>query len=191
MTKLFIIRHGKTEQNKSFLIQGRINSSLSNTGREEALKGAIYLKENGYSFDAYYSSTLDRAYDTCAIIRDVLNKDKEIIKEEGFIEREFGSIEGTKIRASLYKKIVNDDVPGMEKSEIIEKRMLETALKVAKENEGKNVLIVSHSHAIKGLLKAIDKRRKFTDIIRNVSMTEIDVENGQAKIIYFNKKIAK
>jgi len=186
---VYFVRHGQTKENAHHLIQGRKNFPLSEKGKAEIRKTGLYLKNNGYHIDAIYSSPLDRAMESANIIRDIISIKKEVIKEEGLIERDFGKAEGIKISPRVYRDILSDSFSGMEKALDIEKRMLETTKKIIKENEGKTILIVSHSHAIKALLCALDQKRKFTFPLKNASLTKITEENGILEIVYSNKVV--
>jgi broad specificity phosphatase PhoE len=61
--KLYIVRHGQTEENLNGIIQGHKPGKLSALGIEQAKLLALRLKD--HKFDAIYSSDLKRAVDTC------------------------------------------------------------------------------------------------------------------------------
>lgn len=179
MTTICIVRHGQTDRNKAKIIQGRGNFDLNATGFEQAKQTALYFKEQNEHFDVIISSPLNRAVDTAKIIKEVLNIESEIIINPNFIEREFGKADGCNIEPVIYDRIIHDDVEGMEKSFEIQARLINAVKEVAKEYEGKRVLITSHSHAIKGLLTGIDKTRSFLDQLNNCAINYFIVKDGE------------
>ena len=58
---IYIVRHGETDHNRFGIIQGQLNTKLSELGVEQAKKVGLYLKD--IKFDYVFSSDLDRAYD--------------------------------------------------------------------------------------------------------------------------------
>lgn len=79
MKKLFLIRHGETEWNKSNRIQGSIDIPLSSVGEEQIKNVARFLKSIA-SVEKIFTSTLKRAIKSAEIISSELNvKDIEKI----------------------------------------------------------------------------------------------------------------
>merc|ERR1711953_656608 len=88
-TYVYLVRHGRTQQNELGILQGAgIDSDLNETGRAQCnqLKGKIPL-ENSLVF----SSPLKRAKQTAEIITD---GKCEIIFDQLLKERDFGPLEG-------------------------------------------------------------------------------------------------
>ena len=67
----------------------------------------------------------------------------------------------------------------MEKSYEIQERMINAVLNLAKEHVGKRILVVSHSHAIKGLLTGLDKNRSFLDQLVNCAINYFLVDGDK------------
>jgi probable phosphoglycerate mutase len=61
-TRIYIVRHGQTEENKQKIIQGHLDTLLNPEGERQAGLVAEALK--AIPFDACYSSDLRRAADT-------------------------------------------------------------------------------------------------------------------------------
>lgn len=181
-TTICIVRHGQTNRNKDKIIQGRVDFNLNEEGRKQAYLTSKYFIENNEHFDIVGASPLSRAKETANIIKDALGYKEDIIIFPDVIEREFGEADGCNIERNIYTKIINDDVVGMEKSYEIQNRMINAIKNIVKEYEGKRILIVSHSHAIKGLLTGIDKTRSFLDNLNNCAINYFIVEDGQIKI---------
>jgi len=66
--KIVLIRHGESTWNKENRFTGWTDVGLTETGKEEALTGAKFLKKEGYTFDVAYTSVLKRAIKTLWIV---------------------------------------------------------------------------------------------------------------------------
>lgn len=88
--KLYIIRHGETDWNKSFRLQGQSDIPLNEYGRELARITSDALKD--ITFDVIYSSPLSRALETAQIMR----RDRlvDIVTDDRLVEISFGVDEG-------------------------------------------------------------------------------------------------
>ncbi len=91
--RIYITRHGETDWNKAWKLQGRTDIPLNAHGEEQALRTGEGLKNAGITFDRVYSSPLQRACRTAQLISG-LPADK-IIKDSRIIEFSFGKAEGT------------------------------------------------------------------------------------------------
>ena len=60
--RVFIVRHGETEENKQLIVQGQLDTQLNSEGKRQADLTAKALKD--VPFDTCYSSDLRRAADT-------------------------------------------------------------------------------------------------------------------------------
>lgn len=186
-TIICLIRHGRTNQNIKKLIQGRKDFPLSEEGKNDALKTAKYLKENDSNWDVIYSSPLSRAFDTASIIAKEINYNNKIKIDNDFIEREFGVAEGLPITKENFEKVLDNSWEGIEKDTDIGIRIRHGISKISQKYEGKKILIVTHSHAIKGMLKSIDNTISMDRSLNNCSMTYLIYENDE----YYIKEIGK
>lgn len=155
MTRIFLVRHGETEWNKSMRYQGHRDIHLSDEGRRQAEKIAARLsKEN---IDAAYSSDLSRALETAKTISKFHNLTVNIVTE--LKETNFGRWEGL-----TYKEIdeqfhevmdgwrtnpLETKIPGGESLGDVAKRCRTGMEKIINENPGKNVLVVAHGGIIR------------------------------------------
>ena len=57
---IYLVRHGETDHNRFGIIQGQLNTKLSDLGIEQAKQVAIKLQS--VKFDHVFSSDLDRAF---------------------------------------------------------------------------------------------------------------------------------
>lgn len=88
--KIWITRHGQTEMNRQMLMQGHTDAPLNEHGIQQAR--AMRKKIGNVSFDAVYSSPLQRARTTAEIIGGV--SPDQLIIDPRIIEVSFGKYEG-------------------------------------------------------------------------------------------------
>ncbi|QXM06052.1 histidine phosphatase family protein [Crassaminicella indica] len=158
MTRLYLIRHGQTKWNIESRAQGSKNVELTEEGRNQAVLLAKSMKK--YRIDAIYSSDLDRAYETAKILGKTMNL--EVKKIDGLREMSFGEWEGLtneEIQRSYLKDYTvwrNEPhkaiIPGGEKLLEVQKRGLKAIYDIVKENENKNIVVVSHGVIIKSII---------------------------------------
>ena len=89
MLNVYLLRHGQTQWNaEGNRYCGRTDIPLTKTGMRQAETVGEQLKS--ISFDAIYSSPLERAYVTAQCV----GGGKAVIKEQRLIEADFGTWEG-------------------------------------------------------------------------------------------------
>lgn len=199
---IYITRHGQTDWNTLWKLQGRTDIELNENGIEQAQKTGMGLKNNGISFDRVYSSPLKRAVKTAELISGF--SENEIIKDNRIIEIAFGKAEGTtpddrKADPSLswfedfFEAPEKYDAQGeAEKFYSVFKRTVDFWENEIKSLEGKaqNILIVTHGGTLQSLLLHIDKRElkdywkvKFP----NCSMNLVSLKSGIFKMEWNSK----
>ena len=148
---LYIIRHGKTDWNAAFKLQGRTDIQLNEEGREMALKAAEEAKD--IHFDICFSSPLLRAKETAQIILN--DREIPIVCDNRLMEMCFGEYEGIErsfdIKDCPINLLFKDPVnyvadKGAESFEELFKRtgdFLEKKIYPLLK-EGKDILIVGH-----------------------------------------------
>lgn len=67
MSRLILVRHGQSVWNAENRFTGFKDVELSSKGRVEAVHAGTKLKNMGIRFDAVFTSTLRRAYETAEI----------------------------------------------------------------------------------------------------------------------------
>lgn len=88
---LYIIRHGRTDWNDEYRLQGRTDIPLNDEGRRMA--EAAREKYKDVHFDICYCSPLVRARETAELL--LSGRDVPIITDERLVEMGFGRYEGT------------------------------------------------------------------------------------------------
>ncbi|MFZ2296123.1 MAG: histidine phosphatase family protein, partial [Polaromonas sp.] len=89
-TRIIAIRHGETTWNVDTRIQGHLDIPLNATGRKQAARMALALKDDPIA--AVYASDLTRAWETAQYLGRARGLD--VTAEEGLRERGFGDFEG-------------------------------------------------------------------------------------------------
>lgn len=154
--KIYCTRHGETDYNKAGIWQGQLDISLNETGIQQAKqlrKEFLYI-----SFDAIYSSPLDRAKKTADIIA---NGQPVILKDE-LKEIALGSWEGARIEdirrdfpedLKLFDTTTNFCKHGVEPYEKLQERAWRAFQEIALSHEKEDtVLIVTHGAWLVSLL---------------------------------------
>jgi len=197
MTHLIITRHGYSEYNKSRTYTGQLDIALTDLGLRQAVRTAEYVAEI-YKIDAVYSSDLKRAMSTAAPLADLLGL--KVVKEP-LIREIYGglwqSLTFSEIDARfhedyrLYKKTIGlARCTGGESLAELQARVLEGMKKIAEENEGKTVFVATHG----GVLLTLSslwmgyplERMHETPPATNSSITEVDYESGEFKIVKYS-----
>lgn len=180
---LYIIRHGKTDWNAEYRLQGRTDISLNEEGRQMAREAA--KKYAGIHFDVCYCSPLVRARETAELI--LKGRDVPIVTDERLIEMCFGEFEGKKDvfkhpEWSIYK-FFNDTEHyvagnGAESLDELFSRTGDFLETVVKKDlaEGKDVLIVGHgamNNSIISRVRGIPRKDFWTIAIPNCELIEL------------------
>ena len=158
--ELVVIRHGQTASNRDGIIQGQWNIPLDELGVLQAQAAAKRLSR--WQFDAAFSSDLDRAMVTAQTIL-ANHKDLQLMKTSALREWNLGFMQGRKI-AELnveYPEIMaafrsdRDDllIPEGESLKDFQTRVSDFITELARDYQGKRVLLVSHGGAMQRMLK--------------------------------------
>ncbi len=192
-TAIIIVRHTETVGNIEQRLTGRHDYEITPRGRILIEKLTQELKN--VIFQKVYSSPSKRAIKT---IEPLARRNKVPIEiEEDLSEMFFGEYDGWKweevnrINPNIKKtqNKINEiyGIPGQETMEKVAERMYQCILKIAQDNEGKNILICSHGVAIEAFL------RKITDVAfchereiycqHNVAINELEYEKDKFNIV--------
>ena len=109
MSFLILVRHGQSTWNLEKKFTGWVDVDLTDTGKSEAKKAGLLIKEKNIKIDFYYSSFQLRANNTLKIIQNVLNDEKKSTKAWQLNERHYGSLTGLN-KMEMSKKIGEDKV---------------------------------------------------------------------------------
>ena len=110
MIKLVLLRHGESLWNKENRFTGWTDVDLSDKGREEATKAGRLLKEQGYIFDAAYTSVLKRAIRTLWVVMDEMDLMWiPVYRSWRLNERHYGALQGLN-KAEMANKFGEEQV---------------------------------------------------------------------------------
>ena len=178
MKRLFYVRHGETHMNVDGLLSGRTETSLTEKGIDQAKAAGKDLKQKLPHIDLIVCSPYERTYKTAKLIANEIGYPIEKIqKNDLFIERTFGVLEGTPGKDFLDKHEYRefDDVEGSETIEELQKRA-EKAFKYLKTLKEDNILVVGHgafARAIKRVVQGLPHTHEY----------EVDTSIGNATIV--------
>lgn len=95
MHKLVLMRHGESQWNLENRFTGWTDVDLTETGREQAWRAGLLLKENGFEFDLAFTSLLKRAIRTLWISLDAMDAMHTPIGLNWRLnERHYGALQG-------------------------------------------------------------------------------------------------
>ena len=140
---LYVIRHGETDWNKRFVLQGATDIPLNENGLQQAKEASLLLKD--IKFDHIYVSPLTRTKQT---LENLNLSCKNIIIEPEIIERNFGAFEGTQTDTKSYWNYeLNLSSNNVEAIQHFFYRIYTVLNKIIKEyeNTDKNIILVTHN----------------------------------------------
>jgi alpha-ribazole phosphatase/probable phosphoglycerate mutase len=172
--KISFISHGETQFNKSKLITGNSDVPLSIEGEKQVRNITETIDTN---YTKIYSSQLKRCRQTANIVGMKCNV--PIIIDNRLIERNFGSLEGSKI-SSLGKETINLDLRqqydyrayGGESIEDVKKRVIEFIKDISKKNQNETILVVTSA----GIIRLVNylTKNKILHKVKNCSIYKIE-----------------
>jgi probable phosphoglycerate mutase len=175
LTRIGIIRHGRTKWNLEGKAQGHSDIPLDQDGLSDAKELAERLSAE--EWDVIFSSPLMRAKQTAEAIG--MRKKIEILYDDRLLEVSGGQIEGTTEaeRVTKWGKEWYKLDLGIEKSDVVLSRGLSFIEDIINVHPEKNILIVSHGSFIKHLLKELVPQLNNIGSLKNTSLTILNKTN--------------
>lgn len=151
-TIIGLLRHGQTDWNIDFRLQGTTDIPLNEVGINQAHAVAAHLSPTDW--DALAASPLSRARDTAAIITQV-SQLPEAKVEPLLMERAFGVGEG--LTYEQWREQFKDlaEIPGGESLVQLADRVWELLNHLLSEYRGKRLLTVSHGALIRKIIELV------------------------------------
>ena len=194
-TYLYLTRHGETVWNTKKLMQGWKDSPLTDIGIKQAHQ--LSQRLSNVTLNAIYSSTSERAIQTAEIVNGERNL--EVFKYDDLREISFGKWEG---KTSEDNEKENPEewmtfwkTPHLFYNESVEpflkvqERMIDMVNKIVKQHPFENVLIVTHSIALKLLMDYFEKNELknlwSTPAIPSTSLTLVEIEKNNRQEVIF------
>lgn len=184
MSKLVLVRHGQSQWNLENRFTGWVDVPLSELGEKEAHEAGEKLK--GYTFDVAFTSALQRAQRTLAIIFQVGGmKDIPVYMDQALNERHYGGLQGLN-KAETAQRYGEEqvkiwrrsyDVPPPKDSTGYSESLKDTAARtlpyyesriVPYLKQGKNVLVAAHGNSLRSIVMFLDNLTKEQVIALNL-----------------------
>jgi broad specificity phosphatase PhoE len=150
ITTIGLLRHGQTDWNIDFRLQGTSDIPMNETGIEQVKKASERLSED---WDVLVSSPLGRAVQTAEIVAES-HSFGELNIEPLLLERSFGEAEGLGYE-EWREKYPDSVVPGGESLADLEARCHRLLEKLVSDFAGRRVLTVSHGALIRKLINIV------------------------------------
>lgn len=194
ITTVYVIRHGSTPANTAGLFHGITDTPLHPLGEKQAVCLANRFRE--IAVDAVYTSTLERARNTAA----PLCREKRItpVALPELMEMDGGEIEGLtgdeidarypKLQQQMLEDLANLEIPGGETMRQVYQRIVGTIDRLAAQNQGKTILIITHGCALQTYLahaQGIPFEKTPRNMLRNTAVSKfLYDEQGHITVEY-------
>lgn len=195
-TRLYLIRHGESEANKIDAFAGHSQFNLTEQGRAQAQKAAEYLST--LQVDAIYSSDLPRAYQTAEPtakrlgMEIITSKQLREINAGAWDGRTFDDLQKNDPNYPMWISNIGRACPtGGESVLALQVRVIAELERIARENDGKSVLIFTHATPIRTFAAAC--AGKTPDTMReipwmsNASVTHAVYEKGKFTMVEYSR----
>lgn len=184
MTRFLVVRHGNSIGNRDRIFIGQTDWGLSELGEDQVKKTTEYLRQ--FKIDAVYSSDLSRAYNT--VLPAAVERSLKVHKCKGLREIYAGEWETKRFEdlPVLYKEtfslwatdIGHARCDGGESLSELYIRVKRAMDRIARENDGKTVLIGTHATVIRTLNciwhnDKVENLQKY-DWVTNASVSTVD-----------------
>ena len=194
MTNIYLVRHAEAEGNLYRIAHGHYNGLITDRGYQQI--AALRHRFESVHIDAVYASDLFRARTTARAIYEA--KGLPLTTRKELREVDMGSWEGRTWQdlsvndpQQLYN--FNRDlskwiIPGGETAAHVRDRMLSEIRRIAHENEGKTVAIVSHGAALRitlGTLQGLSlEELGQTPHGDNTAVSLLEADGDDLKVVY-------
>lgn len=200
MIRLYLVRHGTTELNKTGVYYGSTDCPLSEEGIEESKKVGNALIEK--KIDNIIASDLKRTIETASIIKEIICREKvplEIIKNSNLRELDFGKWENLyykKIKVEYPKewKIFCEDwknsaPPEGESFKTLYNRVTKALEEILLRYDNKDILIVAHQGVLRIILSKLlcgSEELYWNFTFSHGCYSELEIIKGHCNIIKIN-----
>jgi alpha-ribazole phosphatase len=197
--RIFFVRHGETDWNRTFRYQGSADIALNESGRSQARKAGLRLSR--VVPDRVFSSPLLRAYGTAEEIMAANASGAPIEVMDDLREISFGEWEGLTYREIIERHASDYEAwrenpfssapTGGESFESVRLRSARAAeaLKSAAVS-GRDILAVAHGVVLRALvgslLGAEDLKLMWRARFDNCSVSAVDLPGGRPSLVFLN-----
>ena len=181
-THICFIRHGETSWNAKRRMQGHINIPLNTTGMGQAKRLANALTQTKYSFDAIYSSDLERALHTANAVANTLSLAVQTTPQ--LRERNVGQLQGLllseapvllpEIWQSHIARELDHDLGGGESIRAFHQRMQGVLELFLRQHRGQSILAVSHGGSLDMIYRIVTQQALDAERVAVVPNTSLN-----------------
>ena len=169
MSHLVLVRHGQSEWNETALFAGWRDPDLTAQGVSEAKAAGRALKAEGLVFDIAFTSDLQRAQKTLALLlAEQGQSDLPTIKNQALNERDYGDLAGLnkddarekwgEEQVHIWRRSYDTPPPGGESLKDTGARVLpyyEAEIEPLVKSS-KNILIAAHGNSLRSLVMKLE-----------------------------------
>jgi len=181
-----LLRHGQTDWNIDFRLQGITDIPLNTTGIQQAQTAAAAIPISYWNFVA--SSPLSRALETARIVASRIEI-PEVVIEQLLLERSFGKAEG--MTHGEWKENFPDGIPPEgETLDELRLRANDLLAHLLNQYRGTRVLAVSHGAMIRKLVRVVSRGQlpEAGERFENTSLTILKHDQNGWAIESYNPK---
>jgi len=178
--RLFLVRHGETEENVAGILMGHHHGVLTEQGKRQAEETAEALKNNHLSH--IYSSDLNRCVDTAELIKE-FHPDTPLTFTKELRERNLGVLQGKPSASVDWEGLPGEEddkkPEGGESIAELKVRALDFVSKLYEQHPSDNILFVSHNGWIKQIISYYTgTHSKDIAKVGNAQIIEVEVNEG-------------
>jgi probable phosphoglycerate mutase len=181
-TRICFVRHGETTWNVERRMQGHIDIPLNTTGMAQAKRLANALMQNKYSFNAIYSSDLERALHTANAVANALSLAVQTTPQ--LRERNVGQLQGLllseapvllpEIWQSHIARELDHDLGGGESIRAFHQRMQGVLELLLRQHRGQSILAVSHGGSLDMIYRIVTQQALDAERVAVVPNTSLN-----------------
>jgi len=181
-THICFIRHGETTWNAERRMQGHIDIPLNTAGMGQAKRLATALTQTKHSFDAIYSSDLERALHTANVVANALSLAVHTTPQ--LRERNVGQLQGLLLSEApvLFPEIwqnhiareLDHDLGGGESIRAFHQRMQGVLELFLRQHRGQSILAVSHGGSLDMIYRIVTQQALDAERVAVVPNTSLN-----------------
>jgi len=179
-----MVRHGQTDWNLAGRLQGREDIPLNQTGILQAEECALAIKQKlDRAWAAIVTSPLKRARQTAEVIARIVDVGV-LIDDMDLCERDYGKASG--MTAEERGRIYPDGMyEGLEDWDVLKARVHRAVIKAADDFSPRDLLIVSHGHAISSIIPELQTGGSVR--LKNASISMFTYKKPSLVTVFYNK----
>jgi len=158
MTRLYLVRHGRTAANEAGRVMGHEPEPLSEAGRREVAALATWLAAQA-PFAAIVTSQMERARETCEAIATALGQAygfEPALNEPAFDGWVGKSIELLRRDDARFRRYIVDPTDVRVEGELTLRSLVARAVRavhrLARDHEARSIIAVSHGDIVRGIV---------------------------------------